>query len=255
MASGRSLHRGCSFTFPTRIMQLTNSSLAQLFTIPVSDWTAINQRVGLALLLKNIASTVEQSLPGFETLETACEAWSGGTFQSLVGCAQKLSAYASEASQQFSDLKKEVDQIKGDTVPDAVQQLTLASLQNLKASTAPLVNEFQTTFTNVSNFMHINQQVDADLENYQSVVGPSWTPVTTIAQGVDQATGLVTGVFQAILNDLNTALAGQIDVTMPFLEGLSLDLAIEQWNNLVTETNAFVSEAPGQEQYWNGPLT
>jgi hypothetical protein len=87
----------------------------------------------------------------------------------------------------------------------------------------------------------------------QNSLGHIWQPITDITTAVDKATGLVNGAFQAINSDLKAATSNQIDVTMPFLEGLSITAAIQAWQRIQSETAAFPSMANDQKQYWQNP--
>ena len=235
-------------------MQLTDSSIAQLYTIPVADWTAINKRVGVVLMTVPIASEIQSELPSFGALLTTCQAWSSGTFQTLIDQSNALHAYATTAIANFTALQQAVNALTGDTVPTAVQQQTNAALLQLANDTSPLTQAFATLSSQVSDFMNANQAVDSQLNQVQKALGFVWQPITDITTAVDHATGLVNGAFQAINSDLKAATSGQIDVTMPFLEGLSIDVAIQAWQRIQSETGAFPSMANDQKQYWQSPV-
>lgn len=231
-------------------MQLTDSSIAQLYTIPAASWTAINQRVGMVLLVQNIESVIAGQIPGFPDLEKACQAWSNGTFQALIDQSVALHTYASTAIQNFTDLQNAVNALSGSTVPPEVQQQTSAALLQLANSTNPLTQAFATLSNQVSDFMKANQAVDSQLRHEQEVLGFLWQPITDITTAVDNATGLVNGAFLAINHDLKAAVSNPIDVTMPFLESLSIEVAIQAWQRIQSETAAFPSMANVQKQYW-----
>jgi hypothetical protein len=231
-------------------MQLTDDSIAQLYTIPASDWTAINKRVGVVLMTAAIASEVESELPGYGTLLTDCQTWSNSTFQSLIDQSNALHTYATTAIANFSALQQSVNALTGDTVPQDVQQQTSAAIVQLANDTAPLTQAFATLSSQVSDFMKANQTVDSQLNQIQGSLGFVWQPITDITTAVDHATGLVNGAFQAIDNDLQSAVSNQIDVTMPFLESLSIENAIQMWQRIQNETAAFPSMANDQKQLW-----
>ena len=234
-------------------MQLSSRALTELFTVPADDWTAINQRVGMVLFAKSIAGDIEKELTGFGALEDACQAWAVGTFQSLIDASEGLGAYAASAIQDFSALNEAVRGLVGDTVPAIVQQQTAAALSRLQSTTLPLVSEFADLSQKVTAFMNLNRQIDAELDHARSVMGLSWASVASIAQAIDSAVGLVNGAFQAIYHDLLDGLSISINVTLPFLEGLDLGLAIQTWARIQVETSAFAALAAAQKQYWAGP--
>jgi hypothetical protein len=69
---------------------------------------------------------------------------------------------------------------------------------------------------------------------------------------VDEATGTVTGAWQAIADDLGRVASGRIAVTTPFLLGLDIASALRAWNNIKSEADAFASMSEGQWYYLTG---
>src|ERR1044072_1846691 len=104
-------------------MQLTNTSVTQLFTVPESDWTTMNKRVGVVEFSKGIADQISQMLPKFPQLVTACDLWMSTTFPGLVSHAQALAAYADHSTQQFTALQGALAALGPNTnpLPDSVK--------------------------------------------------------------------------------------------------------------------------------------
>lgn len=233
-------------------MQLTNTSVAQLFTVPESDWTAMNKRVGVVEFSKGIADQISQVLPKFPQLVTACDLWMSTTFPGLVSHAQGLAAYADHFTQQFTDLQNALAALGPDTnpLPEGVRLQAQAVLQDLQQTSKTLGAEFDALSRQVTDFASANSEVDAELARLQSQMGPGWAPLGAIISKVDQATGLVRGVWSAITSDLDNALSGPLDITDAFLMGLDTSVALSTWATIKEEAAAFGVIANGQTQYW-----
>lgn len=233
-------------------MQLTNNSVTQLFTVPESDWTAINKRVGVTEYAKGIASEISQMLPKYPELVTACDLWMSTTFPGLISHATALANYADQSTQQFTDLQNALAALgtKTSPLPSAVQSQAQSALNNLQQTSKSLGAEFNTLSQQVSDFASINSQVDEEITHYKSQLGPWWATIGEKISTVDNATGHVKGVWLAINSDLQSALSGQLDITDSFLMGLDIGVALSAWASIKTEATAFGTMANGQRQYW-----
>jgi hypothetical protein len=233
-------------------MQLTNKSVAQLFTVPESDWTAINKRVGVTEYAKGIAAEISQMLPKFPQLVTACDLWMSTTFPGLISHATALANYADQSTQQFTALQNALAALGTATnpLPPAVQSQAQAALSNLQRTSKTLGAQFNALSQQVSDFASINGQIDMEITHYQSQLGPWWAPIGATISKVDNATGLVKGVWAAITSDLQNALSGQLDMTDSFLMGLGISVALSDWASIKTEATSFGTMASGQTQYW-----
>lgn len=233
-------------------MQLTNESVAQLFTVPESDWTAINKRVGVTEYAKGIASEISQMLPKYPQLVSACDLWMSTTFPGLISHSTALVNYADQSTQQFTDLQNALNALGPNTnpLPSAIQSQAQTALNNLQQTSNTLGAQFDTLSQQVSDFATVNGEIDTEITHYQSQLGPWWAPIGATISKVDGATGHVKGVWLAINSDLQNALSGQIDVTDSFLLGLDINVALSAWASIKTEATAFGTMANGQMQYW-----
>ena len=235
---------------------LASNSLGQIFTIPASDWTVINRRVGVVLSETQIQTYLQQYLGGYAALLASCRLWTTNTFPGLISQSQALVGYATTAIANFSGLNTAVEGIsqKEGGVPEDVQQQTTALLQKLASDTAPLAAAFAALSKEMLAFLGDMQVVDEQVAAHKDQLGTFWTPVGAYITSLENAAGLVTGEWQAITDDLNNTLASPIDVTMPFLESLNIDAAIVSWQNAQAEAAAFPAMAANQQQYWTNPF-
>ncbi|MCC6460312.1 MAG: hypothetical protein IT260_07560 [Saprospiraceae bacterium] len=233
-------------------MELSNPALAQLYTIPTAHWTAINRRVGVVLLMADIADTVVQDLPGFTELEAACHAWSASTFLDLVEHAHHLDAYAADAIALFQPLQEQLAALPAGPLPDPIRQEVSDALWQLQTATLPLTSGIALLSEEVATFMQLNQQVDARLMQYQEAL-QGWASLSQQTAAIDEASGLVNGAFQSLADNL-TYVLHDIDITAPWLESLNIDLSIQTWANIQTEARAFASQADDQQKHWSDPL-
>jgi hypothetical protein len=233
-------------------MLLTDKSVAQLFTVPESDWTAINKRVGVTEYAKGIASEISQMLPKYPELVTACDLWMSTTFPGLISHAAALANYADQSTRQFTDLQNALAALGNNTnpLPPAVQSQAQSALNDLQQTSKTLGTQFTTLSQQVSDFASINSQVDEEITHYQTQLGQWWAPIGAKISTVDNATGHVKGVWSAISSDLQNALSGQLDITNSFLMGLDISVALSDWATIKTEATAFGAMANGQTQYW-----
>jgi hypothetical protein len=224
-------------------LSLVSDSIGQLYCVPAHDWTQVQERVDLVVQVQNspLADLVRRLLPGFPALLSSCTNWKQSTLPALRTQAQAVADYAATAISNFTALNQAVKTISDETgsVPDALKQQTLTLLQQLASDTVQLNSNFGAVSSQLLTFWSDNVAVDAQIAAYQEQLGQLWPPIQASLAALEQATGLVTGEWQALANDLTTTLASPIDVTMPFLEGLNLDAALMSWRNVQMEANAF----------------
>lgn len=229
-------------------MQLTNTSVAQLFTVPESDWTALNQRVGYAEMLRSIADQVSRSLPMFPQLLIACDLWKGTTFPGLMSHAVALSAYADHFTNEFAALQNALAALgqHADPLPPSVTAQAAAALRDVQDASQTCGAEFAALSQQITDFASINSQIDAQLTRY-------WPPLGPVLGVTDAAAQKVRGVWLALTSDLDDALSGPLDITDEFLRGLEIAAAITAWGVIKAEASAFGTIAGGQQQYWIKP--
>jgi Flp pilus assembly pilin Flp len=239
------------------MISLASSSVSEMFTIPANEWTVINQRVGQVLATVNIKDYITSVLGGYPNLLNNCLQWQSTTFQGLIAHSQVLYTYSSQAITDFGNLNtavKQVMQSGGNTLPDVLQQQTIALLQKLNTDTLPIAKQSDLLSAAVLAFLTSNVIVDTQMATFKDSLGTFWTPLGDNINTLEAAAGHVTGVWNAITNDLSNTLRLPITVTIPFVESLNIDVAIASWQNIQAETQGFASMVAGQENYWTNPF-
>jgi hypothetical protein len=234
-------------------IELTNESLGSLFTIPEADWTAVSKRVGLTRLTEDIADRVAKSLPDFPRLVPVCKAWRETTFPGLIKQSHDVNAYAEQSISSFTALQQKIAGLDPNKpLPPAVKAEAEQTIGALGTSSAALAGTSSSLEAQVATFSSVNQVVDAKITTYAAKLGPQWNSIAAPIEAVDRATGRIRGAWQAINNDLQSVVSGKIPITTPFLIGLDIQVAINTWQILKTETAAFASLAQGQDKYLTG---
>jgi hypothetical protein len=232
---------------------IASDDVASLFSIPEDDWTAINKRVGLVWLARDIVTSIEQYLPNFPALETASQTWKDATFPALVQQAGAITTYSGQAISSFTTLQTATQALDPNApLPPTVQSQAQTALDALAASSATIAASAKSLGDDVAAFTTQNQIVDAKINDYVGVLGSDWTVLTAETESVDQAVGLVRGSWSAIVDDLRNVASGQITITTPFLLGLDIASALLSWQHIQAEAGAFATMAGGQGQYLDG---
>ena len=231
-------------------LQLTNSHLGDLFTVPRADWQAISQRVGMTLLAEGIAPTIGRFLPSFPELVAVCRQWKDTTFPNVVSQSAHLGAYASSAIDRFSALRELISAATPSLLP-LVKQQAETELVELLRSTQQLAEDFEPLTGQVRSFAFENDAVDAQINAYAGRLGPGWTSIRPATQAVDVAVGRVLGTWQALADDLSAIACGRIGIKLPIL-GLQIEVALKSWSSLQQEAKAFASLAETQRPYLDG---
>lgn len=224
---------------------LANKAVTDLYTISVKDWEAINKRVDSVFKLKNIKDAVSRTIPGYPDLLISSELWEASTFNNLVIQSGEVTKYAETAIFNFNELNDEVKKIKGDEVPQDIQNQTRTILNSLSISTSNITVEVFNSSTEVSLFMKDNQVVDIEMAKNSGVLGIFWEPLGKIISDVEYATGKVNGAWKAIEDDLHSAISKDIDVDMPFIMSLDIDASIILWKQVAKEAHAFPDHVQG----------
>jgi hypothetical protein len=233
--------------------QIANQSQSNLFAIQESEWTAINQRVGAVLATSKIENYISQYLPGYPDLLASCRLWVSTTFDGLITQSTNMVPYADNAISEFTILQAMIAGLNPDapTVPDDAKKQTKESLNNLSASTTPLSQTVDQLNSQVYSFLEANKLVDLEMEKSKDKFGLFFTPLGKIISEVENATGLVTGVWNAINGDLKLLTSTDIEITMPFITGLQIDASIVCWKSLKEEAIPFPVMANNQKRYWS----
>jgi hypothetical protein len=231
--------------------KLANDNVARLFTVPASEWTAISKRVGLARLMENISAEATKTLPSYPRLLVASKEWAAATFPGIVDHSSSVAEYASIAIATFSALRNRINALPAGTtrVPDDLAASVRSALLLLRDATAVQSERSAELGKAIDSFRIVNDAVDTDIMRLSI---SSWSSVSAQTRAVATAISHVEGTWVALTVDLHALIANAVDVTMPFLVGLQLDVAIASWQRIQIESTAFGSMASGQWIYLNG---
>lgn len=238
---------------------LASNSVVNIFMIPASSWTVINQRVGIVLKASPYQVFFNQLVPSYPNLLTSSQLWQSSTFNSLISQSQALATYAATAISSFSHLNVDVKaaiQSGSGTVSDSLKQETIAILQKLSSDTTALAASTDLITQQVLTFLNNNKVVDNEVEQHKDIFdefGINWNTVTDYLITLENDIGLVTGGWSAISDDLKNTLSNSVDLSIPFIESLNIDAAIVTWQNIQNEASAFTALVAGQTQYWTNP--
>lgn len=237
-------------------INLTTDSLIALYTIPEQDWIAISKRVGGVLVVASdpgYKNKMPHVFPHFNQVLKSCQEWKDTTFPGLVSQSGALHDYASQAITDFQQVKTEIANLEKD-IPspmDNVKQKVKATIERLQQATIPLNNAFFTLSGQFSEFHDANEQFDTDISTFKEK--PIWMEIVFGSiQVLEDAIGQVVGGWQAITSDLEDVVSGKIDITMPFIMELDIDVALKSWKRIQIETDCFRSMANGQQKYLSG---
>lgn len=229
---------------------LANSSVTDLYTIPVTDWEEINKRVGNVFQLRNIKDIVARTIPGYPPLLNSSDVWVNNTFDDLISQSREVAAYAETAVINFTELNMAVKKIEGDEVPPSVQHMASDMLTGLLTSTSGLALKVSSSSAQVDTFMKNNQIVDAEMAIHADSLGIFWKPLGNIITAVEHATGKINGAWKALEDDLKIVSAKKVNITIPFIMSLDIDASIVLWEELAEEAGAFPPQAEGMKNYW-----
>jgi hypothetical protein len=224
-----------------------------LFSIAESDWTVINKRVGQASLLSLIAGSVSQTLPGFGALAAACTTWRSRTFPDIDRTARATADGCDQAIREFSAVNQGLEALPDDAaLPSDLAGRAREAIDHWAATASGLSGRFATLTPEVRDFHTANFTVDAQISVYQNRLGPLWKPVAAQTLAVNNATGQILGIWQAITDDLRQITARPVTITTPFLTSLQIGAALNSWRNLRGKALAFAGMVPGQERFLSG---
>jgi hypothetical protein len=235
--------------------QLANNDVAGLFTISVEDWKAVSKRVGAVMAVALIQDDVTRYLPGYSDLRQHSILWQNNIFPGLITQSKTLASYAAKAISDFSALNKAAKQLDNSRdVPPTLQMLIVFNLKQLKDDTLELINSFGVLSVLLMMFLNDNKQVDMQMEKSKDELGIFWKPLGQIITSLEEEIGRVTGIWNAIADDLQYAITTPVNVTKAYIESLNLEAAINIWEKVQAEAGAFASKVEEQAKYWSDPF-
>jgi hypothetical protein len=231
---------------------LVTSDLSTIFTVPEDDWSVISKRVGVSIALQQVFEGPGM-LASFPAFLAAATTWKGSAFPSLVTQSAALVSYADTAIADFGALRSSIQQLGAGatTVPDSIKNDTRVKLQSLHASTSTLAAQFTALVPPIDALRIASDAYDAEIA--ASSIAQSFPPAVDQTATVAGAIGLVEGSWGSLRDDLHGTLT-DVDVTMPFLASLGIEVALVAWQRIKTEAAAFAPLAAGQQDYLDGSL-
>lgn len=221
-------------------MLIANPAVADLFTVPASDWAAIQRRVSHVLLAVALVDEIKPMLPHFPNLLAACQQWQRSTFAAIQQQSRQLQQYAADAQRQFQPLAAAIAALDpAAALPAPVHEQAAHALEALWQATADLRARFEALKEPISDFHIVNGQVDSELLHYRDQFAFLGDSIAQSTQAVGAATGRVQGSWDAIADDLRPITAGQVDLTLALLASLGLEEALLTWASIEQEARAF----------------
>lgn len=226
----------------TRKIGLTSNSLAAFCVIPESAWNAINGRVDRVIQVEPCSETISKNLATYPELLIVCHRWKDETFAGLGNQSRQLETYSVQAINDFTGLKDRLMSL-GDEVtvlPDDIKQQAKNAFRNLNRSSIELSISFSALARQVENFYNINSRFDGEVISKNINAYIIWFgPFNKSSSEVMNPIGMAMGEWIAITSDLEYVASEQIDIDMPFLLGLDIDIALDSWNQILNEAKAF----------------
>jgi hypothetical protein len=234
--------------------KLASEDVAKLFTVPEAHWTAIDKRVGLAIRVEAIGAEMQKTMPSYPALLGTSYRWKSSTFPGVVSQSAAVSHYAADQIQAFSLLRDEIAALPPSTqvVPAPLAYLAREALRRLHEATAVQAGTAAALSKPIDDFRIVNDAVDTDIARMPI---RSWPSVAAQTHAVAQGISHVEGTWSALVTDLQAMTNDGVAITMPFLMGLEIDVALASWRRIRTESTAFGSMAAGQQQYLDGRIS
>ena len=219
-------------------------SIGTLFAIPEADWVSINDRVGLVIDAQNLASEIEQIIPNYAALLTACELWRPTTFPGLIAQAAYTSAFAAQAAETLGDLAGALKSLQPeDPLPVAVKFIFTVHFAALRDTAAEHSTTLDEIATQTSTFVAENRATDAVLQNIIDRLGPGWQDVAGPIGSLESAMSDVQTGWSSIQADFAAAANPPPDLTTAAVLAADVGGAITSWNTVGEEAVRFDSMA------------
>jgi hypothetical protein len=228
-------------------MQLADSSVGSIFTIPSGAWGAIANRVSLVEKAAPAASLLQNFLPAFPALVTGARHWMASTFPGINMLSTQLGDYAVTSIDEFSDLRTSIDALGHEDSAGEAALLAQAetAIARLSKATSMLTTAFVPVTAGVIAFAQQNAAVDADVaQTIQRIrIRTDWSALHDESAALQRAAAAVRGGWSALGDDLGSVARKQFHFTIPFVLSLDIGSALLAWTNMEERASAFASES------------
>lgn len=228
---------------------------SQLFDLPVSMWSNINQFAFLVCLdepgVKATLNDRLSQLGGYPELRSSCQVWGSTTFSKLQALATELAS---------GEMKQLLLQLQ-------------ASLNNMSSNTSGARGEFDQAANNVSKKLttlselsqQVNQQSmafknasDTVIGQYRKINPPdsSWVNIGPKMEDVGLAMGTMVGRWNMLTSNLaylrKTVALPAGTVGVPQLYDLDVEVGLNAWDEVSQRARHFLADMPAQNNYLSG---
>jgi hypothetical protein len=221
--------------------------VGSLYTIPQSDWVAINGRVAVVIEAAGIADQVSQYVPNYDRLLAACQQWKSQTLPGLVTQSVEANLFASQAASILTKLETELQPLKpSDPLPDSIRFIFRVEFAALQQNAGKLSATSSQLSPQIGSFVAENRAADAALERVISSLGPGWEGVEGPIVSLEQAMSDVANGWTVVQSAFGIAASSQADLTTAALLDLDVQTAINSWNAVASTAAAFDSHVTSQ---------
>jgi hypothetical protein len=221
--------------------------VGNLYTIPQSDWIAINGRVAVVIEAQGIANLVSQYVPNYSRLLAACQQWKSQTLPGLVSQSVETSLFSNQAASILKKLETELQPLKpSDPLPDSIKFIFSVEFAALQQNAGNLSTASSKLSPQIATFVAENHAADAALEHVISSLGPGWEGVEGPIALLEQAMSDVANGWSAVQDAFGTAASSQADLTTAALLALDVGTAIKSWYAVAATAVAFDSHVTSQ---------
>jgi hypothetical protein len=221
--------------------------IGSIYTVPQSDWGAINNRVALAIEVEEVADEVTKYIPNYASLLAACQQWKSQTVPGLISQSVQTSLFATQAAGILTKLATELQPLKAnDPLPDSIGFIFRVEFAALQQNAGKLSAASDQITPQINNFVTQNRATDVSLEKIIGALGPGWEGIDGPITSLENAMSDVTNGWSAVQAAFGVAASQQPDLTTAALLALNVQVTINSWNALATTAAAFDSHVTTQ---------
>jgi hypothetical protein len=215
------------------------TDLAPPFTVPASDWAALDQRVATTIAAQNIAPEIEEYIPNYPDLLQACMTWHSTTWSGLITQAVNTELFGTKAAEVLGQLSDDLSGVEpGDPVPGSVSFIIRVQFQALAQVAGDQAGTAQSLVGQIATFVSANRAADASL---QKIPLDGWFPIAGPIGSLEATTTDLQAGWGAVVSQLQAASGERLEITTAALLASNLDTAITSWKTLAQSAATFVS--------------